>query len=188
MPFSYMQAVIATAMVSIGITTGFDRRFRVLVRLGTTPLGRRGLIYSKILSVLIAQLFQLLVLSIVGILLGWEPQINWISAFIFCWIASCAFVGIALLIAGQVRAEANLGLQNLMYIVMIGLGALSFGSESLPSSLEVLSLISPSGALHTLLRYSSSIESFSVFAFISIVIQAIFWPLLAARRFSFDES
>ena len=40
-------AVMSTAMVSLGIATGFERRYGVLKRLGTTPLGRSGLLTAK---------------------------------------------------------------------------------------------------------------------------------------------
>ena len=189
-PFTYLQAVLATSMVSLGITTGFDRRFRVLVRLGTTPLGRKGLVYSKIISLLVLQTFQLMILSIVGFVLGWEPKLSWILSFPICWIASCAFAGIALLVAGRVKAETNLGLQNLLYIVMMGIGGIGFtDSSALPSTLKDISHIFPSGALHSILRSLAGIggEKVSVIAIASIVIQAIVLPLLAARKFSFDE-
>lgn len=187
-PFAYLQAVLATSMVSLGITTGFDRRFRVLVRLGTTPLGRKGLVYSKIISLIVLQTFQLLILSAVGLSLGWSPSINWLLAFPLCWVASCAFAGIALLIAGRVKAEANLGLQNLMYLIMMGIGSIGFTSTvSLPNSLEDVFHIIPSGALHSILRSLAGIEKVSTLAVFSLIVQAIVLPLLAARKFSFDE-
>jgi len=188
MPFSYLQAVLATSMVSLGITTGFDRRFRVLVRLGTTPLGRRGLVFSKIVSLLILQSFQLIILSIVGLALGWEPELKWILAIPLCWLASCSFAGIALLIAGRVKAEANLGLQNLLYLVMIGIAGIGFTeTSSLPDSVRDIFRIIPSGGLHSLLRYLAGIEAFSPLAFFSLLFFSATLPLIAARKFSFDE-
>ena len=35
-------AAMSTAMVSLGIATGFERSYHVLKRLGATPLGRPG--------------------------------------------------------------------------------------------------------------------------------------------------
>lgn len=187
-PFTYLQAVLATSLVSLGIMTGFDRRFRVLVRLGTTPLGRRGLVYSKIVSLIVLQTFQLMVLSAIGLTLGWEPATQWVLAFPLCWMSSCAFAGIALLIAGRVKAELNLGLQNLLYLVFMGVGGISFGeTDALPISIRDILHIIPSGALHSVLRSLAGLESLSILALVSLIIQAIGLPLLAARKFTFDE-
>ena len=41
-------AVMSTAMVSLGIATGFERGYGVLKRLGSTPLGRPRLLGAKI--------------------------------------------------------------------------------------------------------------------------------------------
>lgn len=187
MPFSFLQAVLATSMVSLGITTGFDRRFRVLVRLGTTPLGRSGLILSKIMSMIIAQIFQLIVLGALGVALGWEVTPRWMLAIMFCWIGSCAFAGIALSIAGRVRAEANLGLQNLLYLFMMGVGGIALASD-IPRGVEVMSYMVPSGSLHALLRWCAGLEAFPVMALVVLSIQAVVFPIIASRSFSFDES
>ena len=41
-------AVMSTAMVSLGIGTGFERQYGVLKRLGTTPLGRGRWVAAKL--------------------------------------------------------------------------------------------------------------------------------------------
>src|SRR4051812_50118611 len=48
-------AVMANAMVSLGIATGFERRYGVLKRLGSTPLSRGGLLAAKTVNVLIVE-------------------------------------------------------------------------------------------------------------------------------------
>ncbi|MSZ07207.1 MAG: ABC transporter permease, partial [Actinobacteria bacterium] len=40
-------AVMSTAMVSLGIATGFERSYGVLKRLGATPLGTQRLVLAK---------------------------------------------------------------------------------------------------------------------------------------------
>src|SRR6516225_5009468 len=44
-------AVMSTAMVSLGIATGFERQYGVLKRLGSTPLGRGRLLTAKIAAI-----------------------------------------------------------------------------------------------------------------------------------------
>ena len=55
-------AVMSTAMVSLGIGTGFERSYRVLKRLGATPLGRGRLIMAKIIAVALVEIVQFAVL------------------------------------------------------------------------------------------------------------------------------
>lgn len=187
-PFAYLLIVLATSLASLGITTGFDRRYRVLVRLGTTPLGKRGLIFSKILSLIVIQTFQMGIISIAAVILGWKPTLAWLAALPVCWIASCAFAGIALFIAGRVKAEANLGLQNLVYLIMIGFGSLGIhGMDNLPEWLQRTTHIIPSGALFSVLRSLAGLDPYSPLAICSLVVAAIVLPVIAARRFTFDE-
>ena len=73
-------AVMSTAMVSLGIGTGFERSYHVLKRLGTTPLGRPRLIAAKITSVVAVELIQFAVLIPVAYALGWSPASpNWLA-------------------------------------------------------------------------------------------------------------
>ena len=51
-------AVMSTAMVSLGIATGFERGYGVLKRLGSTPLGRPRLLGAKITTILAVEIVQ----------------------------------------------------------------------------------------------------------------------------------
>ena len=51
-------AVMSSAMVSLGIATGYERRYGVLKRLGSTPLSRAGLLTAKTLNVLGLEVVQ----------------------------------------------------------------------------------------------------------------------------------
>ena len=56
-------AVISSAFTGQAIQTGFDRRYGVLRMLGTTPLGRGGLLAGKAVGVLAVLAVQVVVLS-----------------------------------------------------------------------------------------------------------------------------
>ena len=64
---------MSTAMVSLGIATGFERGYGVLKRLGATPLGRPRLLGAKIVTIVAVELLQAAVLLPVGLALGWNP-------------------------------------------------------------------------------------------------------------------
>src|SRR5438876_4625004 len=49
-------AVMSTAMVSLGIATGFERQYGVLKRLGSTPLGRPALLAAKTSAIVALEL------------------------------------------------------------------------------------------------------------------------------------
>src|SRR5438477_1886655 len=67
-------AVMSTAFTSQAIATGFERRYGVLKRLGATPLTRGGLITAKTLSVIAIELVQVVIITVVGLALGWHPR------------------------------------------------------------------------------------------------------------------
>ncbi|MFM1777272.1 MAG: hypothetical protein RLZZ260_839 [Actinomycetota bacterium] len=148
-------AVISTAMVSLGIATGFERSYGVLRRLGTTPLGTRRLVAAKVSAVCIIEIAQLLMLIFVGLLLGWSPsRINMPQILIFLILGTGCFAGIGLTLAGRLRAEVNLAAQNGLFIVFLLLGGIFVDSDELPATLSQISAYSPSALLSGLLRDS----------------------------------
>jgi ABC-2 type transport system permease protein len=147
-------AVVSTAFTGQAIATGFDRRSGVLRLLGTTPLGRGGLLAGKALAVLTVLAVQVVVLGALALGLGWQPAVSGIApALVGLLLGSAAFVALALLLAGTVRAEAVLALANLLWVLLLGLGVLVPTSE-LPDGLAALARVLPSGALGDALRAS----------------------------------
>src|SRR5436309_5545067 len=67
-------AIMAAGMVNLGIATAYERYYGVLKRLGSSPLSRSGLIMAKVISILILETIQVLLLVGVAIILyGWKP-------------------------------------------------------------------------------------------------------------------
>src|SRR5947207_9363064 len=73
-------AVMSTAMVSLGIATGFERQYGVLKRIGATPLGRPRLLGAKIGSVAAIETLQVALIVVTALLLGWDPGGTWGAA------------------------------------------------------------------------------------------------------------
>ena len=146
-------AVMSSAMVSLGIATGFERGYHVLKRLGVTPLGRPRWLVAKVLTVLAVQILQMTVLLGVALILGWRPEsARWLLALGAIGAGSAAFVGVGLTLAGRLRAELNLALQNALFLVFLLLGGMVIPFEDLPGPLADVARLLPSGALADVLR------------------------------------
>jgi ABC-2 type transport system permease protein len=143
-------AVMSTAFTSQAIGTGFERRYGVLKRLGASPLSRQGLIGAKTVTVLAIELLQTVVIVAVGAALGWRPVAGGAAsvwALLLILAATAAFSGLALLMAGTLRAEATLAAANLLYLVMLGLGGVVFPLTRFPAAVQPWLRLLPAGAL-----------------------------------------
>jgi ABC-2 type transport system permease protein len=152
-------AVLSTAFTSQAIATGFERRYGVLKRLGASPLSRGGLIGAKTLTVLAVEVLQVIIIVAVGAALGWQPRTSaagvvWAIALLLAGTA--AFSGLALLLAGTVRAEATLAAANLLYLVMLGIGGVVFPLTKFPAAIQPELRLLPAGALADGLRMTLS--------------------------------
>ncbi|HEY2505252.1 MAG TPA: ABC transporter permease [Streptosporangiaceae bacterium] len=148
-------AVMSTAFTSQAIGTGFERRYGVLKRLGASPLSRPGLIAAKTITVLAVELGQAVIVLGVGALLGWRPSASptatvWVVLLLL--VGTAAFSGLALLMAGTLRAEATLAGANLLYLIMLGLGGVLFPLSKFPAGARPVLRLLPGGALSDGLR------------------------------------
>jgi ABC-2 type transport system permease protein len=144
---------MSTAFTGQGIATGFDRRYGVLRFLSTTPLGRGGLIAGKALSVLAVLCLQVVVVTVVALSLGWQPQAAaWIPGLFLLALGAAAFTALGLLVAGTVRPEATLAITNLLWILLGALGGIVLPAERLPGGAQAMVEFLPSGALGESLR------------------------------------
>ena len=89
-------AVMSTAMVGLGIATGFERQYGVLKRLGTTPLGRPTLLAAKTTAILAVELVQVAVLVPIALALGWHAGGNAALALVAVLLATAGFAGLGL--------------------------------------------------------------------------------------------
>jgi ABC-2 type transport system permease protein len=146
-------AIMSTAMVSLGIATGFERSYQVLKRLGATPLGVPRLVLAKALSVLMVELVQVTLLVVLAQLFGADlGALNIAKLITVIALGTLAFSGIGLSLAGRLRGEVNLAAQNALYLVMLLIGGIVFPLEEFPSWLHWVGRISPSGALADVMR------------------------------------
>ncbi|MHB1584990.1 MAG: ABC transporter permease [Acidimicrobiales bacterium] len=186
-------AVMSTAMVSLGIATGFERGYGVLKRLGSTPLGRGRLIGAKIATILLVEIVQAAVLVPVGIGLGWHPAGAGgaagaaAQALAIALLATVAFGGIGLVMAGVLRAELNLAAANGLYLVLLLLGGMVVPLAKLPGGLADVARALPAAALsdglHATLGSGAAVP---VHAWVVLAVWAAAAPLAAAVTFRWE--
>lgn len=178
-------AVMSTAMVSLGIATGFERSYAVLKRLGATPLGIPRLVLAKSCAVGVVEAIQFSVLLVIGLILGWSPAgTSWGQCLIALLLGTLAFAGLGLLMAGTLKAELNLAAQNAVYLIMLLVGGVVIPITSLPSPLRAVGSGLPSGALADVLREAlSNSGSHPQSSWVILSLWAIVTPILASRWF-----
>jgi ABC-2 type transport system permease protein len=146
-------AVMSTAFTGQAIGTGFDRRAGVLRLLGTTPLGRDGLLAGRVLAVVAVQAVQVAVLGVVALALGWSPRPAGLPAALLAVAAgTAAFTALGLLLAGTLRAETVLAVANLVWVLLLVGGGVVVPAAQMPAALGRVAPWLPSGALGDALR------------------------------------
>ena len=185
MPGIVALAVMSTAMVSLGIATGFERSCGVLKRLGATPLGTRRLVLAKSLAVVLVEVVQLLVLIGVGLILGWRGDLSAVAPVVGAvLLGTLAFAGIGLTLAGTLRGEVNLAAQNGLYLVLLLIGGIMFPLDSLPNWLQTPAQLLPSSALADVMRGALTETSLNGGApWIVLAVWALVAPATAAKFF-----
>ena len=180
-------AVMSSAMVSLGIGTGFERQYHVLKRLGSTPLGRGRWVAAKVALVVKLLVLQCVVIVAVAFLLGWSPGGSPWLAPIAILLGAAAFAGIGLLMAGTLRGTLTLALANGLYLVFLLLGGMIVPFDRMPGPIGALGEVLPGGALSQVLQ--SCLRDGAPAAggsWIVLAVWALATPLLATRLFRWD--
>jgi len=180
-------AVMASAMVSLGIATGFERRYGVLKRLGSTPLSRGGLLVAKTATVLAFEMLQIVLIVAVGAAIGWSVPGGILPAVGLLLIGTVAFAGIGLLMAGTLRAEANLAAANGLFLVLLFLGGMAYPLSKLPTAVQNFAKLLPAAALSETVRGALSTQPFPMGELVVLIVWAVVAPLLAVRYFRWEE-
>ncbi len=196
-------AVMSTALVSLGIASGFERGYGVLKRLQSTPLGRPRLISAKIATVVVVEIVQGVILIPVGVGLGWKPGTLTLSAHQalgtssslvasfetvgLVLLATCGFAGLGLFMAGRLRAEVNLASANGLYLVLLLLGGMIVPIGSLPGALGAVAKVLPPEALSSGLQAALGAQAaVPVHSWVVLGIWAVLTPLAAMATFRWE--
>lgn len=192
-PGSIALAVIAAALVSLAISTGFERAYGVVKRLGGSPAGTGVLVVAKAASVVVVELVQMVLLLAIALgVLGWSagPSASPVVVLVALVLGTAAFAGLGLLMAGTLRAEATLALANLLFLVFLVLGGIVLPLDRLPEALADVARLLPAAALTDAL--SAGLASGSAVGIDPLppLLLLAGWAVvlcgLAARRFRWD--
>ena len=180
-------AVMSTAFTGQAIATGFERRYGVLRRLGTTPLPRGALLVAKTSAVVVVELLQTALLVLVGLALGWSPQGSAADAALVLLLGTVAFSGLGLLMAGTLRAEATLAAANLVYLLLLVLGGVAFPLKDFGSGVRHVLELLPIAAMTDALRAAlSSTPHLPAHDAVTLLVWAVAACVLAARLFRWE--
>lgn len=180
--------VISASFTSQAIATGFDRRYAVLRYLGTTPLGRGGLVAAKVIATLAVEVVQIAVIAVLGVALGWRPDLSGVPyAVLFVIVGTWTFVALALLLAGTLRAEAVLALANLIWVLLLVGGGVIVPRSQLPDGLSGVAPLLPSAGLADGLRSALVDGTLNLPALGVVVAWGAIATALAVRFFRFDD-
>ena len=147
-------AVMSTAFTSLAIATGFERRYGVIKRLGSSPLPRSGLLLGKVGALLLVEVLQVVVISAVGLAARLGPRRPGGVARRRRWPWSSApprSPSLGLFLAGVLRAEATLAAANLVYLLLMAGGAVVLPASAYGAVGDVVRWL-PSGALGDAMR------------------------------------
>ncbi|MGW1881956.1 ABC transporter permease [Streptomyces sp. NPDC001970] len=145
-------AVMSTAFTGQAIATGFERRYGVLKRLAASPLPRWALMTAKTLSVLVTEVLQIVLLTVIAFALGWSPQGDPVSVLLLLLLGTAAFSGLGLLMAGTLKAEATLAAANLVFLLLLVGGGVIVPLEKFPDAAQSVLGLLPISALSDGLR------------------------------------
>ncbi|MET9114803.1 ABC transporter permease [Streptomyces longwoodensis] len=145
-------AVMSTAFTGQAIATGFERRYGVLKRLASSPLPRWGLMTAKTASVLVTEVLQVILLTVVAFALGWSPHGNPLSVLLLLVLGTAAFSGLGLLMAGTLKAEATLAAANLVFLLLLVGGGVIVPLDKFPQGAQDVLGLLPISALSDGLR------------------------------------
>lgn len=180
-------AVLSTALVSLGISTGFDRHYGVLKRLGASPLGTARWIVAKVALVLAIEAIQWVILVLVALALGWSPGGGWLAALAAALLGTAAFAGIGLLMAGTLPGLVNMAATNGLYLLLLLTGGMVLPLDHLPTALGVVARILPAAPLSEIMAGAFRAgQSASAGAWLTLTLWALLAPSVAALFFRWE--
>ncbi len=190
LPAILATAIVAAGLVNLGISTGFERSYGVLKRLGGSPLTRGQLLVAKIGTIVVVEAVQAVLLVGLSVgAFGWGPGPGWnpLVVVVAVILGTGAFSALGLLLAGALRAEATMALTNALFLLALLLGGLLVPAHQLPGALGALASLLPTAALADSLRIGLGASTGDAFGpLLLLAAWAAGTSLLTARTFRWE--
>ncbi len=187
-PGLFALSLISSAFVGLAVATGFERKYGVLKRLGATPVPRLTLVLAKSLAVTVIEVLQLALLWLVAAtVFDWSPSVHVPGLVAALVLGTVGPAGLALLMAGRLRAEATLALANGLYFVFLGIGDVIVPASYLSDAVVGLANLLPAAPLAALFRWATGAGEITLAAWVVLGVWAILAPLAAAKAFRWEE-
>lgn len=181
-------AIIAAGMVNLGIATAYERYYGVLKRLGSSPLPRSGLIIAKVISILLLEILQVILLVGIALLLyRWHPAGSFSVTLLAIVLGTVTFAALGLAMAGALRAELTLAGANALFLAFILLGGGILPLDHLPAALAAFSEVLPSTALTQALQAAMTPgAAFPVYPVFVLAVWTVIVLAVAIRTFKWE--
>jgi ABC-2 type transport system permease protein len=150
LPGTIALGIVASALVGLGIVTGYERSYGVLKRLGGAPIPRWTVLAAKVGGVAFVELVQVvLLIGVAAAFLGWQPGGSAVPlvAVAGLVLGTVTFAGLGLAMAGALRPEATLAVANGAFIALLLVGGIVLPVDHLPEPLRSIAGLVPAAPL-----------------------------------------
>ena len=183
-PMTLAVAVMGAGFTGQAIAVAFDRRYGALKRIGASGVPTWALIAGKVAAVAVVVVLQVLVLTIVAALLGWQPTWSAIpSGVVMLILGVTTFTSLGLLLGGPLSSEMVLALANTIWFVLLGSAVyVAMMGDSLAVVTRYALMMIPSVALSEGFHAAVTGAGINMWA-VAVLMVWTFFGVVAARKF-----
>ncbi|HEY5887446.1 MAG TPA: ABC transporter permease, partial [Acidimicrobiales bacterium] len=142
----------------------------------------------KTIAIGLVLVVQVVILTVVALVLSWDPDVAGVPlALAGAALATVAFAGIGLWMAGTLRGEMTLALANGLYLVLLLLGGMVIPLDELPSAVRTFAELLPAAALADIMIGSLTPGGdIAARSWLVLVVWAVAAPAAAIRWFRWE--
>lgn len=183
-PMTLAIAVMGAGFTGQAIAVAFDRRYGALKRIGASGVPTWALIGGKVAAVTVVVMLQVLVLSVVAVVLGWEPGWGAVpGGLIMLVLGVTTFTSAGLLLGGTLSSEMVLALANTIWFVLLGTAVyVAMMGDNLATVPRYALMMIPSVALSEGFHSAVTGGGVNMWA-VAVLLVWTFFGVIAARRF-----